>query len=75
MRDDFLVCVKDVFSRPDRHANFFSEAAVIVDGPGKTTAANVWACGDVPGYLGTSESANDGIRVGANVLASLVEAR
>jgi sarcosine oxidase subunit alpha len=48
---------------------------VIVDQHGKTTAANVWACGDVTGYLGTSESANDGVRVGGNVVASLVESR
>jgi sarcosine oxidase subunit alpha len=44
---------------------------VIVDDAGRTTAANVWACGDVTGYVGPSDSGHNGARVGANVAASL----
>jgi sarcosine oxidase subunit alpha len=44
---------------------------VVVDDQGKTSAANVWACGDVTGYQGPQRAAADGARVGANVAASL----
>ena len=43
---------------------------VVVDPHGRTTASNVWACGDVTGYLGPAAAAEDGARVGANVVAS-----
>ena len=41
---------------------------VVVDENGRTTTPNVWACGDVVGYLGPTGSANDGARIGANVV-------
>jgi thioredoxin reductase len=44
---------------------------VVVDERGATTTPNVWACGDVTGYMGTEDAAIDGARVGANVAASL----
>lgn len=44
---------------------------VIVDEQGRTSTANVWACGDVTGYQGPQRAAADGARVGANVAASL----
>jgi sarcosine oxidase subunit alpha len=37
---------------------------------GRTTTPGVWACGDVTGYLGPSAAADDGARVGTNVVAS-----
>ncbi len=43
---------------------------IVVDDRGRTTTANVWACGDVCGYLGPAAAAADGARVGANVAAS-----
>jgi sarcosine oxidase subunit alpha len=43
---------------------------VVVDEHGQTTTANVWACGDVTGYLGPARAAEDGARVGANVAGS-----
>jgi hypothetical protein len=44
---------------------------VVVDEHGRTTTANVWACGDVTGYIGPTDSAHQGARIGANVAASL----
>ncbi len=44
---------------------------VITDALGKTTTAGVWACGDVTGYLGPQRAAEDGVRVGQNVVAEL----
>ena len=44
---------------------------VVVDDRGATTAPNVWACGDVTGYMGTVHAALDGTRVGVNVAAAL----
>ncbi len=41
---------------------------VVVDEHGRTTTPNVWACGDVTGYLGPRGSASDGARVAANVV-------
>ena len=43
---------------------------VVVDELGRTTTPNVWACGDVCGYVGPAAAAADGARVGANVLGS-----
>ncbi|MBA3392109.1 MAG: (2Fe-2S)-binding protein [Deltaproteobacteria bacterium] len=43
---------------------------IVVDDLGRTSTPNVWACGDVCGYLGPAASAADGARVGANVAAS-----
>ena len=43
---------------------------VVVDELGRTTTPNVWACGDVCGYLGPAAAAADGARVGANVIAN-----
>lgn len=40
---------------------------VVVDDDGRTSAANVWACGDVTGYRGPAGAAADGARVGAHV--------
>jgi sarcosine oxidase subunit alpha len=44
---------------------------IVVDDAGRTNVANVWACGDVTGYMGPAAAAADGARVGANVAASL----
>ncbi len=44
---------------------------VVVDEHGQTSAANVWACGDVTGYRGPAEAAIHGALVGANAAASL----
>jgi len=44
---------------------------VAVDGDGRTSTANVWACGDVTGYLGPARAAEDGARVGGNAARSL----
>ena len=43
---------------------------VVVDELGRTSTAGVWACGDVTGYLGPTQAAADGARVGANVVAT-----
>lgn len=43
---------------------------VVVDELGRTTTPNVWACGDVCGYVGPAAAAADGARVGANVIAN-----
>ncbi|HEY0985403.1 MAG TPA: 2Fe-2S iron-sulfur cluster-binding protein [Kofleriaceae bacterium] len=43
---------------------------VVVDEHGRTSTERVWACGDVTGYLGPAAAADDGSRVGANVVAS-----
>lgn len=44
---------------------------VVVDDSGKTSVANVWACGDVTGYMGPAAAAADGARVGALVAAAI----
>lgn len=44
---------------------------VVVDERGQTSAAGVWACGDVTGYLGPERAAAHGAQVGANVAAAL----
>ena len=44
---------------------------VVVDEYGRTTTERVWACWDVTGYRGPAAAAEDGARVGANVVASL----
>jgi sarcosine oxidase subunit alpha len=44
---------------------------VIVDELGRTSAANVWACGDVTGYLGPQLATAHGARVGATVATAL----
>jgi sarcosine oxidase subunit alpha len=44
---------------------------VIVDDQGRTSAPNVWACGDVTGFGGPLRAASDGARVGANASATL----
>jgi sarcosine oxidase subunit alpha len=41
---------------------------IVVDDRGRTSAPNVWACGDVTGYLGPAGAAADGARVAAHVL-------
>jgi sarcosine oxidase subunit alpha len=43
---------------------------IVVDGDGRTSTPNVWACGDVTGYLGPAGAVADGARVGANVAAA-----
>jgi sarcosine oxidase subunit alpha len=43
---------------------------VIVDSRGMTSAPTVWACGDVTGYVGPTSAAEDGARVGGNVVAA-----
>jgi sarcosine oxidase, subunit alpha len=48
---------------------------VIVDDSGRTTTANVWACGDVTGYKGPRGSAEDGARTATSVVTALREAR
>lgn len=44
---------------------------IVVDENGKTTAPNVWACGDVTGYVGTVAAAAHGTRIGQRVVESL----
>ncbi len=44
---------------------------VVVDESGKTSVPNVWACGDVTGYVGTARAAEQGARVGASVVEAL----
>jgi sarcosine oxidase subunit alpha len=44
---------------------------VVVDERGATSAANVWACGDVTGYRGPARAAEHGARVGAVVAEGL----
>jgi sarcosine oxidase subunit alpha len=41
---------------------------VVVDELGQTTTPGVWACGDVTGYIGPAAAADDGLRVGGNVV-------
>ena len=42
---------------------------VVVDELGRTSTPNVWACGDVCGYVGPAAAAADGARVAANLMA------
>lgn len=44
---------------------------IVVDEHGRTTAPNVWACGDVTGYVGTGAAAQHGARVGERVVEAL----
>jgi sarcosine oxidase subunit alpha len=44
---------------------------VVVDDHGRTSTTGVWACGDVTGYIGPAQAADDGARVGANAAGSL----
>lgn len=44
---------------------------IVVDEHGATSTPQVWACGDVTGYMGPAHAAVDGARVGANVAAAL----
>ncbi len=44
---------------------------IVVDEHGATTTPNVWACGDVTGYMGTDHAGVDGARVGDSVAAAL----
>jgi sarcosine oxidase subunit alpha len=44
---------------------------IAVDATGKTSAPNVWACGDVTGYVGAARAAAEGAQVGANVAAEV----
>lgn len=48
--------------------------AVQVDDDGRTTAAGVWACGDVCGFLGPSRAAAIGESVGTRAAAAAAEA-
>ena len=48
---------------------------VVVDDHGQTSAANVWACGDVTGYRGPAQSAEHGARVGGAVVAAFAAAQ
>lgn len=41
---------------------------VVVDEHGRTTRPNVWACGDVTGYVGPASAAIAGARIGAAVV-------
>jgi thioredoxin reductase len=43
---------------------------VVIDDAGRTTIANVWACGDVCGYRGPALAADHGAQVGRNVASS-----
>ncbi|MEO8845629.1 MAG: 2Fe-2S iron-sulfur cluster-binding protein [Kofleriaceae bacterium] len=44
---------------------------VVIDDDGLTSTPNVWACGDVTGYLGPSDAAAHGARIGSVVAAAL----
>ncbi len=44
---------------------------VVIDGDGRTSTANVWACGDVTGYIGPARAAVHGATVGERVVQSL----
>ena len=44
---------------------------VVVDEYGRTSTPNVFACGDVTGYLGTVDAAAHGAHVGAVAAAAL----
>jgi sarcosine oxidase, subunit alpha len=44
---------------------------VVIDDDGRTSAPNVWACGDVTGYLGPADAALHGARIGSVVAAVL----
>jgi sarcosine oxidase subunit alpha len=46
---------------------------IVVDENGKTSVPNVWACGDVAGYVGTVRAAAHGTRIGEHVIAALGE--
>ncbi len=43
---------------------------VVVDDVGRTSVPNVWACGDVTGYVGPSVAAERGAAIGAEVARS-----
>jgi sarcosine oxidase subunit alpha len=43
---------------------------IVVDDNGLTNVPNVWACGDVTGYLGPAAAAAEGARIGAIVAAA-----
>ena len=43
---------------------------IVVDDAGRTSAPNVWACGDVTGYVGPARAAAEGARIGARVAAA-----
>ncbi|HEX7842273.1 MAG TPA: FAD-dependent oxidoreductase, partial [Kofleriaceae bacterium] len=45
---------------------------VVVDEQGRTSTPGVWACGDVTGYVGPTEAAAHGARVGMNVAMATV---
>jgi sarcosine oxidase subunit alpha len=44
---------------------------VVTGARGETSTANVWACGDVTGYVGPAGAAADGTRVAGHVVAGL----
>lgn len=44
---------------------------VLVDERGATSTPDVWACGDVTGYMGAARAATDGARVGEHVATAL----
>jgi sarcosine oxidase, subunit alpha len=44
---------------------------VVIDDDGRTSTPNVWACGDVTGYLGPADAAEHGARIGSVVAAAL----
>lgn len=41
---------------------------IVIDAEGRTSVPNVWACGDVTGYMGPTHAAADGARVAARVV-------
>ena len=44
---------------------------VVIDGDGRTSTANVWACGDVTGYVGPARAGAHGTAVGEHVVQNL----
>jgi sarcosine oxidase subunit alpha len=44
---------------------------IVVDEAGRATAPNVWACGDVTGFMGCARAAADGTRVGTSAASAL----
>lgn len=44
----------------------------VTDAHGRTTASDVWACGDVAGFVGTEAARESGARVGAAIIGSAV---